>query len=329
MISIIVPVYKAEKYIHRCIDSILAQSHSDFELLLIDDGSPDNCGAICDEYATMDRRVRVFHKVNGGVSSARNLGLDHAQGEWITFVDVDDYLHSDYLSSLYAMNDADMVVGSFQLVGSDEKWDVVLEDRFYDRKLFGDGIFDLLIKVNFQTPWGKLFKHSLLNAHHLRFDEEMIANEDFLFVLNYLIYVQSLRTCKASGYYYERGNLDGLSQNFRHFYPYFYGMETFKRMTDVMVQHFGNSVRPIYYIVVRAFCIRQCYYLYYSDEKLFSKFKKLRQMRANKHLKFLFSTTEIYGRVRRRTKIFHFMMSHHLQFFAYIYLNMLKGQVYD
>ena len=329
MISIIVPIYKAEQYIHRCIDSILSQNYTDFELLLIDDGSPDGCGAICDEYAAKDSRVRVFHKENGGVSSARNLGLDNAQGEWITFVDIDDYLHPEFLASLHAQNDADMVVGSFQLVGSDEKWDVLLEDRIYDREKLEGDIFNLLIKVNFQTPWGKLYKHSLLNAHHLRFDEKMIANEDFLFVLNYLLYVQSLRTSEASGYYYERGNVDGLSQNFRHFYPYFYGMETFKRITDVMVQYFGNSVRPIYYIVVRAFCIRQCYYLYYAKESIFSKFKKLRQMSADRHLQYLFSNREIFGRVRRRTKLFHFMMSHHLLFFAYIYLKMLKGQVYD
>ena len=93
MISIIVPIYNAEQYLHRCIDSILAQSYIDFELLLIDDGSPDNCGAICDEYANQDSRVHVFHKENEGVSSARNLGMAHAQGDWITFIDADDYVH--------------------------------------------------------------------------------------------------------------------------------------------------------------------------------------------------------------------------------------------
>ena len=92
MITIITPVYKAEKYLHRCVDSILAQSYTNFELLLIDDGSPDNSGAICDEYAVKDSRVRVFHKENGGVSSARNAGIDAAQGEFLTFVDSDDYL---------------------------------------------------------------------------------------------------------------------------------------------------------------------------------------------------------------------------------------------
>ena len=88
-VSVIVPVYKAEKYLHRCVDSILAQTFIDFELLLVDDGSPDCSGDICDQYAAADPRVRVFHKPNGGVSSARNLGIEKANGEWLMFVDAD------------------------------------------------------------------------------------------------------------------------------------------------------------------------------------------------------------------------------------------------
>ena len=101
-ISVIVPVYNTEKYLRRCIDSVLAQTYQDFELLLIDDGSKDSSGAICDEYAEKDTRVRVFHKENGGVSSARNLGLDNAKGEWVTFIDSDDYFLPKGLTVLYS-----------------------------------------------------------------------------------------------------------------------------------------------------------------------------------------------------------------------------------
>jgi len=104
-ISVIVPVYKVEKYIHRCIDSILAQTFTDFELILVDDGSPDNCGAICDEYAAKDSRVVVIHQENGGLSAARNAGIDWAfansDSEWLTFIDSDDRVHVDYLKSLF------------------------------------------------------------------------------------------------------------------------------------------------------------------------------------------------------------------------------------
>ena len=94
-LSIIVPVYKVEQYINKCIDSILNQTFTDFELILVDDGSPDNCGKICDEYAQKDERVRVIHKENGGVSSARNLGIDEAKGEYVSFIDPDDWIDLD------------------------------------------------------------------------------------------------------------------------------------------------------------------------------------------------------------------------------------------
>lgn len=100
-ISVIVPVYKVEEYLPQCIDSILAQTFTDFELLLVDDGSPDRCGEICEEYAGKDMRIRVFHQQNSGVSAARNIGLQHAKGTYIVFVDSDDWVSTDYLLHLY------------------------------------------------------------------------------------------------------------------------------------------------------------------------------------------------------------------------------------
>ena len=106
-ISVIIPVYKVEKYIHRCVDSILAQTFTDFEMILVDDGSPDNCGIICDEYAEKDNRIHVIHKKNGGLSDARNAGIDWAfansDSEWITFIDSDDWVHPSYLMTLYQL----------------------------------------------------------------------------------------------------------------------------------------------------------------------------------------------------------------------------------
>ena len=101
-ISVVVPIYNVEPYLRRCVDSLLQQSYSDFELILVDDGSPDNCGAICDDYAATDPRVQVVHKANGGLSDARNAGLTIAQGEYIAFVDSDDWVSKDYLERLLA-----------------------------------------------------------------------------------------------------------------------------------------------------------------------------------------------------------------------------------
>ena len=100
-ISVIVPVYKAEAYLHRCVESIRNQTFYDLEIILVDDGSPDNCGAICDEYAKIDSRIKVIHKENGGASTARNWGLEIATGEYIGFVDSDDYIHPQMYQLLY------------------------------------------------------------------------------------------------------------------------------------------------------------------------------------------------------------------------------------
>ena len=96
-VSVIVPVYKAEKYLRQCIESILAQTFTDWECILVDDGSPDHSGAICDEYAQKDARSRVIHKENGGVSSARKVGLDNVKGDWSTFLDADDFIYKNAL----------------------------------------------------------------------------------------------------------------------------------------------------------------------------------------------------------------------------------------
>ena len=97
MISVIIPVYNTENYLHRCIDSVLNSACDDFEIILVNDGSTDNSPAICEEYARRDGRIRVIHQENCGVSSARNKGLDHCRGEWIVFVDSDDFISRDFL----------------------------------------------------------------------------------------------------------------------------------------------------------------------------------------------------------------------------------------
>ncbi len=121
-ISVVVPVYKVESYLRRCVDSILAQTFKDFELILIDDACPDGSGAICDEYVKKDERVHVIHKINGGVSSARNAGIDVARGEWLCFVDSDDRVNDNYISFFGIDNeDAGMFIQGYIEVSPDDK----------------------------------------------------------------------------------------------------------------------------------------------------------------------------------------------------------------
>ena len=197
MISIIVPIYKAEKYLHRCVDSILAQTFTDFELILVNDGSPDNSGAICDEYALKDSRVRVFHKENGGVSSARNLGLDNAQGEWITFVDSDDWLKHECLEQLTNQLDADMIKCGME--SSDRKSSWAINSNKYSVKLFLEKYEkDFIARTSCVT----LFKTKLISKFNIRFDEHIRYGEDMIFNLSYLSFSESVRFVNYIGYVY-------------------------------------------------------------------------------------------------------------------------------
>lgn len=196
MISIIVPVYNAEKYLHRCIDSILAQSYTDFELLLIDDGSPDNSGAICDEYASKDTRIRVFHKKNGGVSSARNVGLDNAKGDWVTFIDSDDWIETDYLMKMAVFLDVDMVVCSVNLTNGCL---LVMEDIVCTPVTFLENYID---SPMVRAPWGALLNRNLINENKIRFDSQIRYGEDLIFNMQYLLCVSTIKLLSFIGYNY-------------------------------------------------------------------------------------------------------------------------------
>jgi len=181
-ISIIVPVYKVESYLHRCVDSILVQTFTDFELILVDDGSPDTCGRICDEYAQKDPRIHVIHQENGGLSAARNAGLDwvfaSSDSEWISFVDSDDWIHPRMVESLYdAVRRRDVKVSICGFESTDgfvyhteegeffsELWDT--EELFVDRS------------VNVTVAWGKLYHRSCFQV--IRYPVGKINEDEFV-----------------------------------------------------------------------------------------------------------------------------------------------------
>ena len=327
MISIIVPIYKAEQYIHRCIDSILAQSYTDFELLLIDDGSPDNCGAICDAYAAKDSRVCVFHKENGGVSSARNLGLDKAQGEWITFIDADDYLHPQFLYTLYTNNHVDLVVSSFQMIGTTEYWDNILTDQHYNSQQLQEDIVKLSVTINLRTPWGKLFRHDIITRNNLLFNERMHFSEDWLFVLNYLMYTHSLVTVSNPYYYYERGNVVGLSQNARSIEESFYGMDIFNETIQHMSLVYHQELQYTYLTAIKSFLERQIAYLYGNKSDGFIvKVKQIRRMCRNSHIKKLCNDTTLMQKSKRK-KLFDFLLLHKAACLLLLYIYLLKGRI--
>lgn len=204
LISIVVPVYNVEKYLSRCIDSILKQSYENFELLLVDDGSTDNSGKICDYYKSLDSRIYVFHKKNGGVSSARNLGIKEAQGVFVTFVDSDDWLDTDYLKNFRIESiSADFYISGalYDINGKPFSQKTYIEENASSINSIVSVFFEQGLKNN-GYPWGKLFSLKIIRDNNLFFDEELTINEDHVFIFGYYLLIHSLYLTNNAGYHY-------------------------------------------------------------------------------------------------------------------------------
>lgn len=201
LMSVIVPIYKVEPYLTRCLESILMQTYSNWECLLIDDGSPDFSGKICDEYKLRDSRFRVFHVENGGVSRARNIGIENARGKFVTFIDSDDFIDLNFLKDLLAPciedNDIDFVHAgclnyySDGAISSNQKYDNYIGvDKTYIFKIFRGLVFS------------KLFNLEKINRNSIKFDTSMKYGEDMVFTIDYLIHSAKYALVDTVGYYY-------------------------------------------------------------------------------------------------------------------------------
>lgn len=190
LVSVIVPIYNSGKFLRKCIDSLLIQSYQFLEIILIDDGSTDNSGDICKEYLKKDKRIKYFYKNNRGVSSARNMGLDVMTGEYVTFVDSDDYLEKNHIEDL--LKDLLHEKADISICGYiREKEDGTIFDYTKGKKrvLHPKEAVNLLFKIKgFQGfSWNKLFKSKIINENKIKFNPEITIWEDMLFVLQYML----------------------------------------------------------------------------------------------------------------------------------------------
>ena len=206
-VSIIVPVYNAEKTIGRCIDSILGQQYTDFELLLVDDGSKDGSGAICDSYALADSRVQVIHKENTGVSDTRNIGINRARGVYLQFLDSDDWITPDATKLLVEAageHNCDLVISDFyRVVGErvSRKGDID-EDRVLTREEYAAHMMEQPADFYYGVLWNKLYRRDIVADHHLQMDPEISWCEDFMFNLEYIRHAQRFYALQVPIYYY-------------------------------------------------------------------------------------------------------------------------------
>ena len=209
MISIVVPVYKSEKTLAGCLDSLLAQTYGEIEVICVIDGSPDSCGDICDSYAAKDTRVKSIKRENGGVSSARNRGVEEAAGEYLMFVDSDDTVEPDYCEKMwkaYVETGADLVVCGFHhwYVGRDVK-KVPSNPGIYQTNGYGADFLKLYQEGFLNMPWNKLFKMKFAG----RFDTSLSLGEDLLFNMNYLEKCEKIAVIPEALIHYiqeEKGN---------------------------------------------------------------------------------------------------------------------------
>ena len=207
-VSVIIPVYNVETKLRRCIESIINQSFSDFELILVDDGSTDCSGSICDEYAQKQSNIHVIHQKNSGVSSARNKGIACSNGKYITFVDSDDYVEGEYLQVLYdgMKNDCELAVCGIYFCSedSDEK---VIQKEYEDFEVVFDKynvefVSDLLKNRRLNYVFGKLYRRDIIVKHHIKFQNEIALGEDTIFVMDYLRNIKVIHIIGQAYYNY-------------------------------------------------------------------------------------------------------------------------------
>jgi glycosyltransferase involved in cell wall biosynthesis len=222
MISIIVPIYKVEKFIKQCVDSIIKQTYKDIEIILVDDGSPDGCSAICDEYAMIDSRIKVVHKQNGGLISARKAGLKASTGQYVCFVDGDDWIEPDmYENIASAINStgADCVITQFyySYPTKEEKSEYKLNKPLYKRDEIENSIFPTMLFDNqyykfgiYPCCWTKVFKREFLERNLIGADDRIRMGEDISFTYPCLMECQTIAFVDKPLYHY-RSNPESMT----------------------------------------------------------------------------------------------------------------------
>lgn len=227
MISVIVPVYNVEKYLYRCIGSILNQTFKDLEIILIDDGSKDRSGIICDEFKKKDNRIKVIHKKNEGLGLARNTGMDIATGDYITFVDSDDYISTTLVEDLYkgiVSNNVDTALGGFKKITNDDKilLEKIPEFNSYSEK---NVLEEFLPKLIGSSPeksdsikmsvWNGMYSRDIISKNKIKFPSEReFISEDIIFALEYYRFSKGVCILNNSNYYY-RVNQNSLTKSYR------------------------------------------------------------------------------------------------------------------
>ena len=255
-ISVIVPIYNAEAYLQPCLDSLRSQSFSNFEVWMINDGSKDRSGKICDDFVKVDPRFHVIHKPNGGVSSARNRGLEQANGEWICFVDADDVLTVHYLKDLYEATIGEesailVLQGFLTIQANGEKINREFRNKSYTINTI-KYVFDDINLNRCGFPFAKLYNHMIIDQNQIRFIQDIHYWEDKMFLWEYLCHINKIKTIDGMNYLYNAVNINSLSNRistveseYKCYQTYFAltrKLQELYQLTDNTMRNINNTI---------------------------------------------------------------------------------------
>ena len=306
LISVIVPIYKTEAYLERCINSILGQTYKNIELILINDGSPDRCPQICNFYEKLDTRVKIIHKNNEGVSSARNDGLEMCSGEYVSFIDSDDFIDLDLFKSCEKYinkYDVDMIDWGINFVNNEGE-DIRIEmhslpkNKLLSRKLIEEEILPQLIhlippKDTYLGAWvtNKLFKREILNTYNIRFDCDIKLWEDGVFTIEYLKYCNNI-VLLDKAYYFYRDTPHSLSTRYdANLHKYV--IKILKKYQELYsnLYDFNNAYYKEYsFGLANGIIIRNLKYFYDNNMNIFEIKDRIKDLLTDKHFVELFNS---------------------------------------
>lgn len=249
-VSIIIPIYNTGDKLVRCLESVLNQTHDDFECLMVDDGSIDQSPRIIDEFAAKDSRFKAIHKPNGGVSSARNEGLRIADGEWVVFLDSDDTIKPNHIEAMLSVveDGIDIVFTGFEQIVAGNQ---IVKGHAYDRQIYKgkDDIAKFLGEtevLNFMIPWDRMYRRSVIAKGGIQFDSKLSLSEDRLFCYQYLLYTSGIATIPKITYVHDATDQNSLSNRFYPFSVNAYRHDTIVDVTEKLLSTYTCSNHAIF-----------------------------------------------------------------------------------
>lgn len=333
-VSVIVPIHNVEKYLKNCINSLLAQDHHNYEIILINDGSPDRCGEICDEYAKKDNRIQVIHQENAGVSAARNAGLVVAKGKFITFVDPDDWVDPDYISTLVSI----MQPGGMAVCGVINEYEAFGKEMTREDRSSGYIEMDRtqaelsVIRSDGMRGfcWSKMFDMAIIRKYKLWFHEGITQCEDHLFVIQYLSNTScSTKWTKYVAYHYRQHSesvMNARLHKIEKFDPKIFSMLTALQMEEKYLKHNSTLSRALVAqkVVVMAECLHILVINKWYSMPYYPKLRK--EARAGLPL---YLQSDIGESTKRRICTILCCLSPRLYHFIWKFLGYLKGEHRD